>query len=44
MKNKKITRLIQGILLLTAVTTASPNAIHAATENDLREVPISIKI
>ena len=38
MKNKKITRLIQGILLLTAVTTASPNAIHAATENDLREV------
>jgi len=38
MKNKKITRLIQGILLLTAVTTAFPNAIHAATENDLREV------
>ena len=37
MKNKKITRLIQGILLLTAVTTASPNAIHAATENDLPE-------
>ena len=38
MKNKNITRLIQGILHLTAVTTASPNAIPAATENDLREV------
>lgn len=38
MKNKKIIRFIQGILLLTAVTTISPVSIHAATENDLREV------
>lgn len=38
MKNKKIIRLIQGILLLTAVTATYPNSIHAATENDLREV------
>lgn len=38
MKNRKFVKLIQGILLLAVVTTASPYPAHAATENDLREV------
>lgn len=38
MKNRKNIRLVHGILLLAAVTAVSPNSIHAATENDLREV------